>query len=252
MDTMSREQFEDEGRPADGADRRRRRVRPLTIVLAVTVIAGALYAANNEREVTNARVRFGTASQSPTALNGSTVAVREIDTLSNPTEYALTYSPGAEFGFGFNLAVDGSEAVTVLSVEPVQPYGVDLTGRFLGRGNFNERMGASPTAGVTSFRPFTLKPGEFRWVDFRFKFFDCGPTPEEQGGIAETGGHIMTIRFKVNDRHRTNEVPMPWSLAFTGMPSCRAYDSVRQERLEAGRPSTVTDDAVGISGLPLD
>lgn len=248
MDTMSPEEFDVAGPPpGDAAPRRRRQVRPLTIVLAVLVIAGALYAANNERVIASARMRVGPTRHGPVALNGSTVTIRKIETFRNPLEYALSYEPGAEFEFGFNLAVDGSKTVTVLSVEPAQPYGVDLTGRFLGRGNFNELMGASPTAGVTAFRPFTLKPGEFRWVEFRYKSFDCGPTPAV--GV-RSRGNTTTIRFRVNGRHRTNYVYMRFSLAFVGFPSCKAYASVRQERRRAGRPETVTDDAVGISGLP--
>lgn len=250
MDTISPEHDRHEvASPDEAAHRRARRGRLVALALAVVVVAGVAYAANNERAIDATRVRQGTASKWPEGVNGSPVPMREISTLNYGDEWAISYLPGGEFQYGFNLTVEGSRPVTITSVEPVQPYGVDLIGRFLGRGDRNEVMGGSPTAGVTPFRPFTLRPRQYRWVGFRFRFFDCGPSSGPDGF---TGGRDMVVRFKVDGRTRSNVTPLPWALAFEGIPSCDAYDiAVNNRRLE-GKPTSVADDAVGVSGLPLD
>lgn len=246
MDRISPDR-EQERPPVDPPGRRRRRGRAAALILGLVAASAGAFAAVNNEEVRESRVRTGTSSFPPKAVDGA-LPISQTSTFSWGDEWLVSYRPAGELRFGFNLMVEGSEPVTVLSVEPVQPYGVDLIGRFLGRGDGNDFTGGSAER-TMPFRSFRLTPGEFRFVEFRYRFFDCGPPASN---AAVVSGTKMTIRFKAGDRTRTTVESMPWSIAFKDIPSCEAYGDERQKRRLAGRPETVTEDAVGFAGIPLE
>jgi len=88
---------------------------------------------------------------------------------------------GKEFQVRYNITNRGDRAIKVTDVpfEVLSPY-VERVRLDIGDGSAAERLRSEPPAAYVQFRPFVLRPLQYRELSFTYRFRDC-PFPPFEG-----------------------------------------------------------------------
>lgn len=184
---------------ADGPQRkppyRTKRWRAERLVIAAAVVLAACVVA----------VAAWVANYQPISAGGAVSTTGfAAETGGQPPNYIARWTEGGGFVIGTQLVNDGRFAVTVRSI--------DLPSRDIDPPWDNWRITMStgdrdstPTLGQSPLAPFTLEPGEHRWIWIRGDFEVC-PTPFVVGG--RIGFAAVDVAFETFGFGRQDVVPL--------------------------------------------
>ena len=116
------------------------------------------------------------------------------------TDVNVAYEPGGKMHGFFGLYNQGRRTVRI---EAVPPEGV-RDWAFDGAAVSEKWQTASAGGDYTPFRPFTLRPGETRYVRLDFSRATCDPAGLQDGSSRVDS---LPVRYRVLGRTRTADVP---------------------------------------------
>lgn len=244
-----------DGPPRRTAVRRRPRWSLwVPIAAGLSVVAGVTFAVVDRQQL-QADLRAvdpgfhgGGFSPIPSVALEKLATFDTIDTHFSGDETVYKYAPGAMFGYGFHLSVQGERPVHITSLPPVNVWDAEATGVYLGAGDISERQGGTPRR-LEPFEPFILEPGDVRWVEYRYRFPTC-PADTQSFVFTLIGPH--SVSYALRGVSRTSTFETPHAIVMEGVNGCPEWDATRAARRAAGRPDWLADDAVGVDRVGLE
>lgn len=189
------------------------RLRILGCLVAVAVVAATMYLWPDKR-------------QAPPGFFGGAAHAdgrqREIEPMHGRGEWVFQYIPRAPFSIGLSLSNPGPRPIRVLGFPQQGPHpyfkalGVKTgTGKHPG-----ERHGGGASSEMVPFSPFTLAPGESRYVVFHYRFAECVLPRVQNDKPAVFGGGVgwqkERVRYRVGGATREAEFELPHGVALEG------------------------------------
>jgi len=136
------------------------------------------------------------------------------ETHSFDREFVIRYRPNGRLSVDFDIRNRGDWEVVVSDLpHPADSSLVVLEGVHMAQA-FNQ-IGRSPTV---PFRAFTLKPDEFRHLEFRYRFVDCFLSPTDEHWAMDTGTFTglgaQRVEYEVFRIPRSVELERPYRILF--------------------------------------
>lgn len=173
--------------------------------------------------------------------------VRANETTTVGNEVVLAYAADGEFTYSFHLANEGDRTVRVKALPGDVRFPFASATVWTSPPGPNDG-GAEPDR-LRPFRPFTLKPDQAVWVEYRYKLIPC-PAPE--GASSRTGFRTQPITYKVGLFTKTRRYELPNGIAVEGVPpgDCRPSKfgkgggSERVRQGQSGADSVMVTDSM--------
>lgn len=128
---------------------------------------------------------------------------RQTDDFEHRYETVFTYRSGATFRTGFSVANTGRHTVRITGVSPIGAWFLARERATVGVGDLYGPGGGVPPNRTVPLRPFTLAPGDYRWIEVEYQFGPCPPGPNQ--GTSSSWGS-QEVEYTVLGVHRRVEI----------------------------------------------
>lgn len=176
--------------------------------------------------------------------------VGSTDTYVTKDELVVPFRPETSFEVHMNIINNGPLPVTITNLPPVGGYYWDATAVLTGPGTTRNELGGGFVSDeeLIPFRPFTLQPGEIRWVEWRYRFIDCDlPRPEVGDNAGRMSWDRQEVEYRLFGIPRRGDLDLHHYVVPLGAEgTCPGRSDEMLQRRLAGLPRFVERCAPGI------